>query len=298
MPMADYSFSQLEGLWTRAGGPKAVAPIAAAVALAESSGNPQAVNRDDPNGAGGTQTSWGLWQISNGTHGEPVADILNPQVNARQAVAKWRGAGDSFKPWGTYVTGKYLSFLPGGASAANAATASTASSGGSSGGASSQPTQVQLDSFNPGELTGILGGPFGIIQAAAQAAGKAIASTIESPGSLAQSVATFAKDFNALASLANALATDLLWLFKPGHWVRIAAFWFGILFLLPGVWMMSKAGQGEGDISLALGILLTMVAGVLLFIAFHNLPDDVTNLSELLGWLSSEIRSSSPAVTA
>jgi Lysozyme like domain len=103
-----YSYAQLEQLWINAGGPKAVAPIAAAIALAESSGNPQAINPTDNNG---TQTSWGLWQISNGTHNQPVANILSPTVNAQQAVAKYQDAGNSFAPWGTYTSGAYRADL-------------------------------------------------------------------------------------------------------------------------------------------------------------------------------------------
>lgn len=37
--------------------------------------------------------------------------------------------------------------------------------------------------------------------------------------------------------------------------------------------------------SLPLGILLTGVGGVLLFVAFHNLPSSVTNLPGLIGYL-------------
>jgi len=108
-----YSYAQLEQLWINNGGPSAVAPIAAAIALAESSGNPQATN---PNDNGGTQTSWGLWQISNGTHGQPVPNILDPNVNAQQAVAKYKGAGNTFTPWGTYDSGAYKADLSPGTS--------------------------------------------------------------------------------------------------------------------------------------------------------------------------------------
>jgi hypothetical protein len=106
--MTTYTYAQLEGLWINAGGPKAVAPLAAAIAEAESRGNSAATN---PTDNGGRQTSWGLWQISNGTHQQPVPNILDPAVNAQQAVAKYRGAGDQFTPWGTFQTGAYKAFL-------------------------------------------------------------------------------------------------------------------------------------------------------------------------------------------
>jgi Lysozyme like domain len=126
-----YTYAQLEQLWINNGGSKATAPIAAAIALAESSGNPQAVNPTDNNG---TQTSWGLWQISNGTHGQPVPNILDPNVNAQQAVAKYQGAG-GWSPWGTYDSGAYEAYLsPGTTPDPNvpAATLTSATGGGTS----------------------------------------------------------------------------------------------------------------------------------------------------------------------
>src|SRR5258708_25733655 len=106
--MATYTFAQLERLWINAGGPGAVGGVGAAMALAESSGNSAATNPTDNNG---TQTSWGLWQISNGTHAMPVPNILDPLINAQQAVAKYRASG--WAPWGTYGSGAYRKYLQG-----------------------------------------------------------------------------------------------------------------------------------------------------------------------------------------
>ena len=105
--MAVYSYAQLETLWINAGGSKALAPIAAAIAEAESGGNSDALNPNDNNG---TQSSFGLWQISNGTHTPPSPNWANPAVNAQLAVGKWKGAG-GFGPWGTYTSGAYKAFL-------------------------------------------------------------------------------------------------------------------------------------------------------------------------------------------
>lgn len=100
-----YSFSALEQLWDAAGGPASLAPTAAAIALAESSGNPMAHNASGASG---------LWQIL----GNPFpGNAFDPLTNARMAVAKWRGApggGDNFSPWVTYETGAYKQFLSGG----------------------------------------------------------------------------------------------------------------------------------------------------------------------------------------
>jgi len=139
------TFGQLEQLWTQAGGSPSMAPLMAAIALAESSGNPQAVNPNDTNGRGGTQTSWGLWQISNGTHQQPVSGILNPLTNAQQAVAKLHSQG--LTAWGTYDSGAYEQYLPGGSSASSAASAATGSTG-SGVPALASSSQLSSASFN------------------------------------------------------------------------------------------------------------------------------------------------------
>ena len=108
-----YTFNQLESLAVQAGFPQSLAPTMAAIALAESGGNPLATNPNDTNGNGGTQTSWGLWQISNGTHQMPEPNILDPNVNAKAAFAKYQAHGLS--PWGTYDSGAYKKFLNGNA---------------------------------------------------------------------------------------------------------------------------------------------------------------------------------------
>src|ERR1700722_2463261 len=104
-----YTYAQLEGLWINNGGPSAVAPVAAAIALAESGGCTAALNLTDNNG---TQTSVGLWQISNGTHSYP-SSWATAAGNATEAVAKYKDAGNAFSPWGTYDSGAYKTFLNG-----------------------------------------------------------------------------------------------------------------------------------------------------------------------------------------
>ena len=101
-----YTYAQLETLWIQAGGSRATAPVAAAIAEAESSGCSDALNLTDNNG---TQTSVGLWQVSNGTHQYP-ASWLTASGNASEAVAKYKAAG-GFSPWGTYNSGAYRPFV-------------------------------------------------------------------------------------------------------------------------------------------------------------------------------------------
>lgn len=104
--MTVYSYAQLEQLWINAGGDKSLAPVAAAIAEAESGGNSAAMNYTDNNG---TQTSVGLWQVSTGTHSYPQS-WTTPQGNAAEAVAKYNAAG-GWSPWGTYDSGAYRAFL-------------------------------------------------------------------------------------------------------------------------------------------------------------------------------------------
>lgn len=139
--MTTLSYSQLEALWKKAGGNPVMAPLMAAIAEAESSGNPNATNPTDNNG---TQTSWGLWQISNGTHAQPAPNILNPLVNAEQAVAKYHSQG--LGAWGTYTSGAYKKYLGGSGTAPASGTSSTGTSGISTTGAFGIPgLPSQLD---------------------------------------------------------------------------------------------------------------------------------------------------------
>lgn len=97
------SFSDLYWLARRVGLGHDQARIAAAVALAESSGRPTAV--------GDRGTSYGLWQIHLPAH--PWArgmDLTDPYQNA-VAMARISGGGTNWKPWTTYRTGAYRKFL-------------------------------------------------------------------------------------------------------------------------------------------------------------------------------------------
>lgn len=84
------------------------AQVATAIALAESGGDASATNHNI-NGS----TDYGLWQI-NSIH----SDILSsgqwsdPNSNSQMAYKVYSQAGNSFRPWVTYNTGKYLAFMP------------------------------------------------------------------------------------------------------------------------------------------------------------------------------------------
>lgn len=122
-----YTNAQLQRLWIQAGGDPKVAPTAAAIAQAESGGDPGIVNS-----IGAT----GLWQI----YGNPFAgNAKDPLTNAKMAVAKYKGAGNKFTPWTTYTgadTGPggtrgpktYLKFLHPASSSSSASSSAASSS--------------------------------------------------------------------------------------------------------------------------------------------------------------------------
>ncbi len=104
--MAQYSYAQLEGLWINNGGDPAQAPLMAAIALAESSGNSTARN---PSGA------TGLWQILVPVHGDLIkkyGDPTDPNANAKEAVAIYKQQG--LKAWTTYTSGAYKQYMKSG----------------------------------------------------------------------------------------------------------------------------------------------------------------------------------------
>jgi hypothetical protein len=95
-----YTYSQLEGLWINAGGSTALAPVMAAIAMAESGGCSTALN---PSGASG------LWQINGAVNSADQNSLFNPGVNAKEAVLKYQSQGLS--AWVTYTSGAYKAFL-------------------------------------------------------------------------------------------------------------------------------------------------------------------------------------------
>ena len=86
---------------------------AVAIALAESSGNPNVYNPETsaPGGTPAGQGSYGLWQIYLKEHPEFAADNLyDPQTNANDAYEIYGKAG-GFSPWASYNSGAYQAFM-------------------------------------------------------------------------------------------------------------------------------------------------------------------------------------------
>lgn len=121
--MATISHADLEALWIMAGGTQATADTAAAIAQAESGGNPSAIlNTAYPNLPGYRppssgalrEYSVGLWQVNMLAHPQySVSSLLTPVGNANAAVAIASG-GASFSAWSTYTSGAYKRYLTSG----------------------------------------------------------------------------------------------------------------------------------------------------------------------------------------
>ena len=109
-----YSYDQLQQLWISSGGASAVAGLMAAIGLAESGGDPGAVNS--------SSGACGLWQIH-----PAEAGCLDPQQNAQMAVRKYNDQG--LGAWEAYTNGSYRKYQQGDSAPASAMTLS--STGGS-----------------------------------------------------------------------------------------------------------------------------------------------------------------------
>lgn len=95
-PRIPFTRAELAALWIRAGGNPARAQLAAAVALAESAGNPDAIAPDG---------RVGPWQLP----ASAGANLLDPVTNATAAVALSAG-GEDWSQFPGYVNGAYRQF--------------------------------------------------------------------------------------------------------------------------------------------------------------------------------------------
>lgn len=209
--MANLSFSELESYWIQAGGSSALAPLMAAIALAESSGNPNSVNRTDN---GGRQTSWGLWQISNGDHSEPAPNWNDPLENAKLAVAKYKSQG--LGAWGTYTSGAYKQYMQGNVPPS----AVTGAGGGAS------PGSVDAGAAASGFLSG-LGLPF-----------------TDFSGGLLTIPKEIVSWFGDLDQMLTKMYQAFLLFFMPSTWIRVGAGLSGFVFLLVGIVLLAREAKG------------------------------------------------------
>lgn len=210
------SYDAIKQLWIQAGGPPDAADTAAAITMPESSANPANVQQGQPYAT----TGWGLWQITPGNSVPSVGinqALLDPLTNARAAVAKFRAAGNSFSPWTTYVDGKYKQFLQGADWAGG--TASTAASVASF---TTVQTAGFFDWFSKAFtwLTSPFGAPGAPSDPLAPGGG------IGSSGTLG-SISAIGADINEFFKMISLL-------FDPKFWLRVGAFFVGLVLLIGG----------------------------------------------------------------
>lgn len=95
-------------LWTQAGGPRNLAPIMSAIAMAESGGRVDAVSPQNDDGS----YDYGLFQV-NSSHSQFDVHklVTDPLYNARAAVSIWHTQG--LHAWSTYNNGAYRTYLGG-----------------------------------------------------------------------------------------------------------------------------------------------------------------------------------------
>lgn len=97
--------AQLQQTLRSAGWPENLIVTMAAIGLAESSGNPAALNNTS------REYSVGLWQINLNAHPEYNATALkDPVTNARAALAVYNKQG--LRAWGAYTDGRYRKRIP------------------------------------------------------------------------------------------------------------------------------------------------------------------------------------------
>lgn len=123
---------QIKALWTQAGGSASAQNIAAAIAMAESGGNPSITHRNSDG-----SIDRGLWQI-NSRHG--ALSTINPLGNARAAVSI-SSNGRNWHPWTTYDSGAYKRFL--------SSVTSTPSKGSSKSKTATKHVQIDYGTENP-----------------------------------------------------------------------------------------------------------------------------------------------------
>lgn len=257
--MTVWSYSQLEEIWIQGGGSRGMAPLMAAIAMVESSGNDHAYN---PSGA------TGLWQIEWPLHKGLVPGATsqqayyNPLINA-QAAVKLSQNNPSTSP-GSPVYSNWLEWEPAGAYKrflqSHVAPSGPVAKGGSSGtkGGGTPAAGSQGSQGSQGSTT--------TPQAAAQLTSAVSGNLFSQAGNVVSDAGTLLGD----------AATVLNWFFeffKPGQGWRIA---FGAAAAGAGVagarqWHSAGSSPGAGG-NLPLAVGLFGVAGLGAFMALRPWP--------------------------
>lgn len=295
-----YSFAQLEGLWEQAGGSPHLAPVMAAIALAESGGNPRAT--------GGVGEK-GLWQIN--PHAWGSLATYDPLGNARAAVHVEKVQGLS--AWSTFNSGAYKHFLHSAAPTGTGQALGTTTAGGRGSGGNATAAAEAAAAGKVAAGVGAIGkggtggGKSGLdawlqgvyadvgLTAPGDPSGGFFQGLLASFG--LGGVSDTAKALTGLAAPFIKLGEAIDWLFVPSHWIRIFAGIGGGIAISVGVYQLAHTGQGK-PAALPVGIGLTGLGAVLLFVAFHNLDPNIKTVGELLADLQGKAQAGLKATTS
>lgn len=235
-------------------------------------------------------------------------DIYDVQVKPGQHV-------DSSTVLGTLRGGMETGFAARGAGGAGGTTAAAAAgqqaSGGDPGGVSTAYGKAYSAVLSK------TGAPAGVSQGATSGLipgwlGKAIGVLFPwvSAGQAAAGAAGAASGVSGVLSWLQQLDTAITWLLNPSNWIRIICGVTGGVMVIGGVFVLSgvqakvsaevpviggAGSQVQSGTRLPVGILLVGAGGVLLFIAFHNLPPGLS-FSEFVGYEQGQVQGA--AVTA
>lgn len=211
--MTVYSYSQLEQLWLQAAAgtqydTQSWAALMAAIAEAESSGN--------SNATGGVGEK-GLWQINPAAWGSLAT--YDPQGNAKAAVyvLEHQGLG----AWSTYNQGLYKKYLQGSVPPASGSLPGGGSAGGSSGSGGTVLTGGGINYWSVFANAGL-----GQLLWSSPTSGIAN-DPLQGLIGLSDDVAQFFKWIS--------------WMFNPAHWLRIGAFFVGIVAFAGAGFMIKEA---------------------------------------------------------
>lgn len=236
------TYGQIEQVWINAGGSRSLAPVMAAIAMAESGGSTTAHNNNPSTG----DDSYGLWQINyfgslrgprTQAYGLPQS-MYDPANNARAAVDIEKGGLGN---WTTWTSGAWRQFYnpntqpspapvplpgqPGGGPPIG-------SGQGSSGGGNPVQTGFPIPT-GPNPFT-ILGGLSDVLH------GKIWQGILTGSGLEGQGL-------NPLDGIASAIATTfsfivgLTWFLHPENWLRILSGTVGVIVLGFAIYLVSTA---------------------------------------------------------
>lgn len=210
------------------------AKVAAAIAMAESDGDPNAHNLNPKTG----DDSWGLWQINLykslgparrktfklAANGSQDILLTNPTLNAA-SMYHISGGGLNFLPWSTYKHGAYKKFL-------------------------NNPVKDERSNHSTGfwknfldpNLPGWLGG-------------KNVSGTVAS----APGVSTIKDTATAVSNISDKVDAGAHWLSDSANWVRIGYVLGGAVLVVLGIQAVVKSTQaGQTAIGAAKSTALTV----------------------------------------